>query len=347
MQARRTMHMLFLFGAGAWLYFGLTTDYRTHIRKNTAYGVPAGRATLLAFGDVNLGRTLGRQLLREGPGCVFDEFRFDTADVVFVNLESTLSDQGGETESPESNYIFTGPPVGALALARAGITVVATANNHAYDYGERALKETIDHLDAANIGHAGTSKEEETVLEPLCLTANGMKFAFFAVTDFMNMGYGWRRHAAAADSARLFPKLREAAGWADAVIVSVHGGDEYADVPSARVSAFMRACIDQGAMLVLGHHPHVPYGIDSVRGGYIVSSLGNFVFSQPQREWTQLSYGVLFEFTRAGRRADIRLRRVIPIETGFRPLRMDRREGREKIMARAQQYSSFSLKQFY
>ena len=39
-----------------------------------------------------------------------------------------------------------------------------------------------------------------------------------------------------------------------------------------------RAAIDAGADLVLGHHPHVPQGIEFYKEGVIAYSLGNFVF---------------------------------------------------------------------
>jgi poly-gamma-glutamate synthesis protein (capsule biosynthesis protein) len=145
----------------------------------------------------------------------------------------------------------------------------------------------------------------------------------------------------------LFPKFRESAARVDAVIVSVHGGDEYAEQRSGRMDRFMRACIDQGARLVLGHHPHVPYGIDSVGGGYIVHSLGNFVFYQPQREWTQKSCGVLFEFSRSARGIAVALKRIIPIETGFQPSRIDSVARRRMVIERIQKYSTISLKQFH
>ena len=36
--------------------------------------------------------------------------------------------------------------------------------------------------------------------------------------------------------------------------------------------------IDEGADLVVGHHPHVLQGIEKYKGKYIVYSLGNFCF---------------------------------------------------------------------
>jgi poly-gamma-glutamate capsule biosynthesis protein CapA/YwtB (metallophosphatase superfamily) len=347
MRRFHTVLVLFCGMACAAGYFWLTDRAADHASVIRTRPAPSYQATLLAFGDVNLGRWLGQKIQSKAIHYPFERFYADTADIFFVNLESTLSDQRGETESPSSNYVFTGPPLGAATLAGGGITCAATANNHAYDYGERAVLETIDNLDDANIAHVGSAKAAENLYEPLWIEKHGIRFAFFAVTDLMNGGQKWKVHVAATDTAKLFPKIREAAHHADAIVVSVHGGDEYAEVPSRRMHAFMHACVSQGAAVVLGHHPHVPYGIEETGGRFIVASLGNFVFFQPQNEWTQLSYGVLFQFTKKGKATIVSLKRIIPITVGFQPARITDAVGRKKLLTRMQRYSTISLTQLH
>ncbi len=41
--------------------------------------------------------------------------------------------------------------------------------------------------------------------------------------------------------------------------------------------------IDVGALLILGHGPHYPQGIENYKAGQIVYSLGNFIFDEPYR----------------------------------------------------------------
>src|SRR5262245_36456763 len=77
---------------------------------------------VVAGGDVNFGRECGQAILANPS---YDPFQFveplfRDADLTFVNLESQLSDQKGETQSPKNRLIFTGPPGGADVLARAG-----------------------------------------------------------------------------------------------------------------------------------------------------------------------------------------------------------------------------------
>ncbi|MBI3587308.1 MAG: CapA family protein, partial [Ignavibacteriales bacterium] len=73
---------------------------------------------VLLFGDVNLGRTVGQELLKGNLDFPFKLVKDTLAksDIVFVNLESQLSEQGGETQSPQYDLIFCGPPCGAKAL---------------------------------------------------------------------------------------------------------------------------------------------------------------------------------------------------------------------------------------
>ena len=71
----------------------------------------------------------------------------------------------------------------------------------------------------------------------------------------------------------------------DVVIVSLHWGIE----SSVSVHPFARELahqgVDAGADLILGHHPHVPQGIETYKGAVIVYSLGNLIFGHGHRYW--------------------------------------------------------------
>ncbi len=302
---------------------------------------------MFTFGDVNLGRVVGQRIL---AGDTLYPFRgmkelLATADVVFVNLESQLSDQNGETQDPAHNLIFTGPPAGGATLARGGVTVVSTANNHAFDYKLRALKETLRNLDASGIYHAGTSEDPVHVYAPVRLTVGGIRFAFFAVTALMNtQSPEWRPYIAMVDTGKLLPELRRIRDSVDVLIVSYHGGNEYVDYPTASVKKDFRAIADAGADLIIGHHPHVFQGVNRTDRVWQVYSLGNFVFRQPQKEWTQKSIGLLWSFSRCNRTVSLDTVDAVPILTGFQPSPVDKTspEGME-ILQRLQQLSNVTF----
>ena len=253
------------------------------------------RVVVLAGGDVEMARAMGRKLLREPA---FDPFTpvaalLASADVRFANLEGPLSDQGGETMSPSNMLIFTGPPAGADALARGGISVVSTANNHAWDYGERGLDETIANLDRAGVRHAGTGATLEEAWKPAVVEAAGRRVAFVAATDVWNFGplaeHPASTHVAGADADAIGRAVRAALALpgVDAAIASVHGGYEYVDTPSPRMQALAHAAIDAGASAFVGHHPHVVQGVEWYKGRPVFYSLGNLLMQMVVgHEWS-------------------------------------------------------------
>ena len=68
------------------------------------------------------------------------------------------------------------------------------------------------------------------------------------------------------------------ADGADLIIAIFHWGNERETVPDYNQMTLAHAAIDNGADLVIGHHPHVLQGIEEYRGKYIAYSLGNFCF---------------------------------------------------------------------
>ncbi len=265
--------------------------------------IPAS-LTLFAAGDVSFGRLVGQILLREPDRALFApmEGLLRAADVRFVNLEGPISDRGNETVSPENNLVFNGPPASAGALARAGIDVVSTANNHAWDYGKPALLETLDHLDRAGVLHAGTGPTIEKAFEPAIVTRRGFRLAILAVTDIWNQGrlakHPARAFVAGADREPLVRAVRELHERNDihAVVVSYHGGEEYREDPLPGTRALAEAVIDAGADAFLGHHPHVVQGVAFHAGRPIVYSLGNLLMRMHSgHPWTEMGLSVKLE----------------------------------------------------
>jgi poly-gamma-glutamate capsule biosynthesis protein CapA/YwtB (metallophosphatase superfamily) len=145
---------------------------------------------IVAGGDVSFGREVGQRLQHEPDysPLSFIQRTWQDADVRFVNLESQLSFQNGETQSPYHRLIFTGPPEGARALSAAAVTLVSTANNHAWDYGRGALLETLEHLKQAQVLYTGTGRDLEEATRPVRLQIRGVRIAWFAVTHVWNQG---------------------------------------------------------------------------------------------------------------------------------------------------------------
>ena len=277
--------------------------------------------TLLAFGDVNLGRAVGQRLLEGDLDFPFVYVRdsLKKANAVFVNLESQLTDRGGETQDPNDNLVFCGPTSGGRSLRQANITVVSTANNHAYDYGLSGLRETIESLRTAGVCFTGISEDSTGAYPPAVVDLVTMRVGFVAYTQFVNGSAGWEGHISIFDERRAKREIGELRRQVDLIVASFHGGKEYVDRPGPTTLRQMRSLIDAGADLVIGHHPHYVQGIELYKGKLIFYSLGNFVFYQPQREWALKGLGVEIRIGKSAGRAVLERVRLLPVRAGMQP----------------------------
>lgn len=252
---------------------------------------------IVFVGDINFGRSLARNYLFTGRGEeIFAQVRdrLRAADIAVGNLESMLLERGQYADTNNSP-VFAGPQSEAIPLLiDAGFDYLGTANNHAWDFGHDGLVESIAHLDMARIPHNGTGDPLSDAWRPVVFRVKGWTVAFFSMTAIFNnpvtlsvIGSPAECCVAWADTlmaARRFREVRDSVG-ADLVVAFVHAGMEYKPVPEPDVVIRFRALLRAGADVVIGHHPHVPQGIEFVDGKPIMYSIGNFVFRQGQ-PWT-------------------------------------------------------------
>ena len=79
------------------------------------------------------------------------------SDYVIANLETPIT-ASGENLTKEK-WTFNTPYEFALALKRAGVNFVSTANNHCLDNGIIGLEETLECLKTIGLDHCGTQKK--------------------------------------------------------------------------------------------------------------------------------------------------------------------------------------------
>jgi poly-gamma-glutamate synthesis protein (capsule biosynthesis protein) len=305
----------------------------------------ASAVRLLFFGDINLGRTVGQKLLQGKTGYPFERVRdsLAEADFVFANLESVISDQHGETQSKKSNIVFCAPPVAGAVLRDAHISIVATANNHAYDYGMKGIVETVRSLSEAGVHFAGTTDDSTTGFPPVILEKHGIRIGFVAYTQFVNIRGAWQGYIALYDSVRARKEIDSLKRKVDLVVASFHGGEEYKDTTDGRTMHQMHQLAEYGADIVIGHHPHVPRGVIADGRSMIFLSLGNFVFYQPQHVWTQRSYGVSVEVKKEHGHMQVPLFRLLPCSAGYQPSFVTAPEETESIIRHIQSSSNVTF----
>ncbi len=254
----------------------------------TATALPV--VNFMAVGDVMLARTIGDQILVEGPAVPFAGVApvLDGADLLALNLECVISDVG---EPQPKAYTFRAPLVAADALVLAGVDLVSLANNHSLDYGFEALIQMLGLLAERQIAVVGAGPDALAAFAPVIVERNGLRVGFLAYVDVpveTRSGFDTRTWTATGDSPgvawaevdRISADVAAAKAQADVVVVLLHFGLESRSEPSAGQKAQARAAIDAGAALVLGAHPHVLQGVEEYNGGLIAYSLGNFAFDE-------------------------------------------------------------------
>ena len=176
-------------------------------------------------------------------------------------------------------FHFRAPPWATQALTHLGVDCVTLANNHALDFGQDALLDTLAHLDAAGIQVVGAGSDLERARAPAVFEANGFRLAVLAVTDHppdyaARTGLGGVAYAdLRRDPAPEWLSQGIAAVDADAVVVTPHWGPNMVAEPRPHVHRAATALVDAGATLVAGHSAHVFHGV----AARVLYDLGDFL----------------------------------------------------------------------
>ncbi len=224
------------------------------------------------------------------------------ADLAIVNLE-------GPVRSAAAPLQKSGPPVAldpaSPAVLRAlGFAAASLANNHIMDYGAEGLERTLESCRAAGLATCGAGMNHADAMAPLVRELpGGVRLAIFSfcerefgAAERSGPGSAWIGHPDAVVA------VAAAAARGDLVVVAAHGGVEEIPVPPMQRQAQLHAFIDAGATLVIGHHPHVPQGWERYGDGFILHSLGNFLFDYPAGlRYPKTEWGVMARMRFSGR----------------------------------------------
>jgi len=220
-------------------------------------------------------------VIRTDPEAVYGDLLpvLRAADLRIVNCECALT--AARRPVWKSGAVFKGLPWHVAGLAAVPFEVACLANNHVFDYGLAGFRETLDVLRGSGIRTVGAGLSFGEAIAPLTVTVRGTR------VTILNFGEGEDLTASRGgpgvcgwEIEKIATLVRKAKKRGDFVVVVAHAGLEYIPFPPPYVVAAYRALSDAGADCVIGHHPHVPQGIEMRRGRLIAYSLGNFAFYQ-------------------------------------------------------------------
>ena len=224
-------------------------------------------STIVFVGDVLLARDVEQHQRRFGINYPFARISFPPSSYLIGNFESAIPPVHQST--PHFQMRFSTPTSSVEALRVAGFTHVSLANNHSLDFGVGGYTNTASTLREAGVIPFGYSMATATQPFVLLSTTHGT----VAVLGWQTVTQSWSEAAAAS-------AMAAAARVSDWQVAFMHWGPEYHATPSTVQQSQAAALVQQGADLIIGHHPHVVQGVDVINGVPVVYSLGNFVFDQ-------------------------------------------------------------------
>ena len=187
---------------------------------------------------------------------------FSNDDLTIVNFEGTLTDRGSRQDK---TFAFRGSPEYTKILTEGSVEAVTLANNHSRDYGDMSMEDTKKYLDEAGIVWFEN-------LNTKVIDVKGVKVGLIGLYDLNDSAEG--------NLPKAMQQVKDEG--AEVVIVQIHWGIEGDNYPQEKQISLAHKAIDEGADLVIGHHPHVLQGMETYKGRMIAYSLGNFCFGGNQ-----------------------------------------------------------------
>ncbi len=263
------------------------------------------REVLLSFtGDCTLGtdenfdqsRSFNAYYSENGGAYFLERVRdiFAGDDLTVINMEGTFTTS---EDRAEKTYAFKGDPSYVNVLTTASVEAANLANNHSSDYGKQSYDDTVQILESNGITTFGYD-------EVKVVGAGGVKIGLTGI-------YELRDHMGRTDQVKEnIAKLKEQG--AEVIVVVFHWGTEKETEPNENQVALAHLAVDEGADIVVGHHPHVLQGLETYKGRTIAYSLGNFCFggnSNPSDKDTMILQA---KFTLTGEKVSEREITIIP-----------------------------------
>lgn len=212
-----------------------------------------------------------------------------SADIMVVNNEFPYSGRGTPTEG--KTFTFRADPSSAELLNQMGVDVATLANNHAYDYGETALLDTLKAIDSVGVARIGAGANLEEASHPVYYIAdNGIKIAIISATEIERLDNPDTKGATDSspgvfrclDITKLVSRIKEAKDTGAFVIVCIHWGTENDETIDWWQQKQGPEIVSAGADLIVGGHPHILQKIGYIDGVPVVYSLGNYLFNSKE-----------------------------------------------------------------
>jgi hypothetical protein len=226
---------------------------------------------ILFTGDIMLSRNVRLEIEnRKLTPWINIGSRLRSSDLLIGNLEGSVGFYNHKSDTSSKAIIFDIPKSFIPLLKEAGFNAISLENNHSFDLGVDNKDSTIIEVSKAGI-------------QPIWSKNSPRFFRFDKITISLiaiNIVPDLVNHNEFIPSISIKQKLRLAKSLSNFVIVTIHWGSELLDWPDKYQRSAAKWLVDNGADLIIGHHPHVIQAPEIIEGKPVFFSLGNHIFDQ-------------------------------------------------------------------
>ncbi|MEI7011898.1 CapA family protein [Leptospira licerasiae] len=227
---------------------------------------------------------------------------FESADLRVLNLETPVVSE--KSWDHGKAYVFQARESDLESMSFLGVDLVSLGNNHAMDHGPEGLEETLKFLGDRNIASIGAGKNLEFAFRPWIWEG---KDTYLRVYSATNVAEGRSHYAGQSpgvmplDPELILKKFQIEKFQLNSIrngsrgpkkdkksktistgkqfrILSLHWGVEYSPFPTMEQRKIAKTLADGGLDIIVGHHPHIPQGIEKIGNTIVFYSLGNLIF---------------------------------------------------------------------
>ncbi len=237
----------------------------------------------IAFvGDVMMDGSIKDAIKKHGADYPFQHIKaeIEKSDYAVLNLETAVTTR---TDKFKKDYNFKADPTSLKGITNAGFDMVSLGNNHAMDYKEEGLEDTIKHLKEYELEYIGAGLNEKEAYSSKTIEIKNKKIKFLGFSRVLPdiswyAGKNKPGIASGYQEDRVIRIIKEERKDCDYLFVYIHWGKESKEKPEDYQIKYAKKMIDAGADGIIGSHPHVLQGFEYYKDKPIAYSLGNFLF---------------------------------------------------------------------
>ncbi|TFE00295.1 CapA family protein [Jeotgalibacillus salarius] len=246
-------------------------------------------AHFTAVGDLLVERPILYDAQQKNGAYDFDpllsnvEHLIKKGDFAYANQETPIT--GAEFGLGDGDFVFNNPYELGHHYYETGFNMLQLANNHTLDMAFTGLERNLhfwrNHYPDVLLSGAHQSLKDRHTIPTI--EKNGISIALISSTYSSNLPveFPYSVNVFTDNEDQLLSDVARANEMADLVAVGIHWGEEYQQPVQAQ-EELAHSLVQNGADIILGHHPHVLQPIEWIDGpdnkrALVAYSLGNFV----------------------------------------------------------------------